>query len=83
MTAEGETRSQHYLERDRNRSVRLQKSADASSAMPGELSLSGMILASQDQDECGGGCACNHSQTKDVPVAPLEAPLIDLRRFLS
>ncbi len=82
VTAEGETRSQHYLERDRNRSVRLQKSADASSAMPGDLSLSGMILASQDQDGCGSGCGCNHSQTKDLPVAPLEAPTIDLRRFL-
>lgn len=83
MTAEGETRSQHYLERDRNRSVRLQKSADASSAMPGELSLSGMILALDKRDGSGTGCGCDHSQTKDVPVAPLEAPLIDLRRFLS
>ena len=82
VTAEGETRSQHYLERNRNRSVRRQKSADAYSAMPSELSLSGMILASQDQDGCGGGCTCNHSQTKDLPVEPPEAPLIDLRRFL-
>ncbi|HOA73277.1 MAG TPA: 4Fe-4S dicluster domain-containing protein [Phycisphaerae bacterium] len=48
VTPEGETRSQHYLERERNRSVRLLKTADAAPVRGGGtgsgVDLSGMIL---------------------------------------
>ncbi|MEP0844691.1 MAG: 4Fe-4S dicluster domain-containing protein, partial [Phycisphaerae bacterium] len=49
VTAEGETRSQHYLERERNRSLRLIKSAadGPGDANPASLSLTGLIASNQ------------------------------------
>lgn len=66
VTAEGETRSQDYLERDRNRSLRLMKlsearsreARDADAADGAMLSLTGMIAASGSVAQGGarGGC---------------------------
>lgn len=64
VTAEGETRSQHYLERDRNRSLRLMKSADASTSRNGadaaaSISLAAMIAPKQPQGGSNGSGGCS------------------------
>ncbi len=91
VTAEGETRSQDYLERDRNRSLRLLKTADAGSAAGGtsRLSLDSLIAsntkpASRTSGGCcggssssGGGCGCSSKKPEPAPE-PSMAKLMDL-----
>ncbi|MHC4233951.1 MAG: 4Fe-4S dicluster domain-containing protein [Planctomycetota bacterium] len=60
VTAEGETRSQHYQEEGRNRSLRLLKTADADGAAPaavGTVSLTHLIAAAEAprSGSCGSG----------------------------
>ncbi|GMU24052.1 MAG: hypothetical protein AMXMBFR13_41290 [Phycisphaerae bacterium] len=92
VTAEGETRSQNFLERERNRSLRLMKaSADSPRGGTATLSLTGMIASSGEARTarssgcCGGGpsagCACG---SKEQPAAvPDHVHGFDLRKFLA
>jgi formate hydrogenlyase subunit 6/NADH:ubiquinone oxidoreductase subunit I len=66
VTAEGETRSQNYLERERNRSLRLMKaSADASSDRNAgaAYSLTGMIAATNRPKPTASGCCGGKSSS--------------------
>ncbi len=98
VTAEGETRSQNYLERDRNRSLRLMKTADASGSGPGTvLSLSGMIASTAKPKAggcCGGASTCESGKVSksggcgckskvDQTSGCGDGHVIDLRRFLT
>jgi ferredoxin len=87
VTAEGETRSQDYLGRDRNRSLRLMKSARAEPAGSngGILSLSNMIASTAGPSSskkggcCGGGSSaggCGCSTKKKPEASPVD--LLDL-----
>jgi NAD-dependent dihydropyrimidine dehydrogenase PreA subunit len=99
VTAEGETRSQNYLERERNRSIRLMKTADARQRDENVMSLTSMIAAATAPPTrssggcCGGatggsgGCGC---ASKAAPASPTRqhaacdaGHVVDLRQFLS
>jgi len=67
VTAEGETRSQNYNDRERNRSLRLLKTADAGQAPATRrslLSLSGMIAAAGTR-RSGLGSSCGSTARTD------------------
>ncbi len=88
VTAEGETRSQNYLERDRNRSLRLMKTADASSTRSGAVvSLTSMIASTRHRSGscCGGssegGCGCSSGTTRGSGHD--NGHRFDLTRFLT
>ncbi len=92
VTAEGETRSQHYQESDRNRSLRLLKTASAAGA-GGSVSLSHLMLASGGTDGEGGGCGCKSggscsagdcgSGAASDQGAAQQGHMVDLRTFLT
>jgi ferredoxin len=97
VTAEGETRSQNYQERDRNRSLRLMKT-DASEARGARtISLAALIAtgtkpaapkgscstAGAGKGGCCGGSSSGGCGCSQTPPQQAAVPVIDLRTFLS
>lgn len=75
VTAEGETRSENYQERDRNRSIRLMKTASAGGSersTAGTISLASLIATSAAQAPskksggCGSSCSCGSTSKKET-----------------